>query len=238
MYGFVEACYCSFLLTIILWPLLNIHQVPGEMWHLPDVHFVPFSFLKALDILFPSTLLPFSKTLISAMTNAWLLLSSRQRLIFLFVNTIHTEAKFSAVLSCHLSHNCGWMREFENQAHPDSYKFCVNIWASALEQIQSRQRDGCPLSPQRHHHCGLPIKGGSENTLVCISGAISVEIRWYLMPLSPNLQNKSVFIPSQGHFAMKRKGAVEWRTMALIYNYNPSPRMMRYISIHQRQVSA
>lgn len=79
----------------------------------------------------------------------------------------------------------------------------------------------------KHQHCRLRIEGGSENTWVCISGTISVEIRWYFIPLSPNLWNKSVFIPSQGHIAMKR--AVEWRTMALIYDYNSLPRMMGYI---------
>lgn len=233
---FVAAPYCPLLLPVILWPLLTIHQIPGKTWHLLNVQFVPFSFLKALDFLFPSTLLPFPQTLISVMKNAWLFLRSRQRFIFIFVNIIHAEAKFSVGLSSHLSLNCGWTSLFENQTHPaqtNSLWQYLGIWFRA--NIEWTERLLLSFT-SKHQHCRLPIEGDSENTWVCISGTISVEIRWYFIPLSPNLWNKSVFIPSQGHIAMKR--AVEWRTMALIYNYNSLPRMMGVHSIHQRQVSA
>lgn len=135
--GIINVLLCSsillaLLLPVILWPLLTIHQVPGNMWHFLYVQFAPFSFLKELEVLFSSAFLHFSQILISAMKNAWLFLCSGQRIIFLFVNIIHTEAKFSVALSCHLSHNCGWMSLFENQAHPGSYKFSMTIFGHLL----------------------------------------------------------------------------------------------------------
>lgn len=45
----------------------------------------------------------------------------------------------------------------------------------------------------------------------------------------PCEEKKSLFILSQGHVQMKRKRAEESGTMAVIYNYNPLPRMMGYI---------